>query len=124
MIAKWMKQTMSMVVCSTLMIAGAPTELLQAQGAFQPAAASTPAAAPQRAADSTRWLPPSRFIRTHWLHTCTIFANPVDYHHSGIMTFSLGRDGVVYQQDLGPKAAESLTAIEQYNPTEGWTQAE
>ena len=44
MITKWMKQTMSMVVCSTLMIAGAPTELLQAQSASQPASASTPPA--------------------------------------------------------------------------------
>jgi Protein of unknown function (DUF3300) len=44
MIAKWMKQTMSMVVCTTLMIAGAPTELLQAQSASQPASASTPPA--------------------------------------------------------------------------------
>jgi hypothetical protein len=47
MITKWMKQTMSMVVCSTLIIAGAPTELLQAQDASQPAPASTaPAVAP------------------------------------------------------------------------------
>jgi hypothetical protein len=38
---------MSMVVCSTLIIAGAPTELLQAQSASQPAPASTlPAVAP------------------------------------------------------------------------------
>src|SRR6202789_1559993 len=44
MVTKWMKQTMSMVVCSTLMIAGAPTELLQAQSASQPAAASAPPA--------------------------------------------------------------------------------
>ena len=44
MITKWMKQTMSMVVCSTLIIAGAPTELLQAQSASQPAAATTPPA--------------------------------------------------------------------------------
>ncbi len=44
MITKWMKQTMSMVVCSTLIIAGAPTELLQAQDASQPASASTPPA--------------------------------------------------------------------------------
>jgi Protein of unknown function (DUF3300) len=36
MITNWMKQTMSMVVCSTLIIAGAPTELLQAQSASQP----------------------------------------------------------------------------------------
>jgi hypothetical protein len=39
-----MKQTISMVVCSTLIIAGAPTELLQAQSASQPAPASTPPA--------------------------------------------------------------------------------
>ena len=40
------------------------------------------------------------------------------------MTFSLGRDGVIYQQDLGPQAADAFVAIEQYNPTHGWTQAE
>jgi hypothetical protein len=44
MITKWMKQTMSMVVCSTLMIAGAPTELLQAQSASQSVPASAPPA--------------------------------------------------------------------------------
>jgi len=40
------------------------------------------------------------------------------------MTFSLGRDGVVYQQDLGPHSAEAVEAINQYNTTDGWTQAE
>jgi Protein of unknown function (DUF2950) len=54
----------------------------------------------------------------------TIFGSPVNYQHSGIMTFSLGRDSVIYQQDLGPKAADTLAAIEQYNPTDRWTQAE
>jgi Protein of unknown function (DUF3300) len=51
MITNWMKQTMSMLVCSTLIIAGAPTELLQAQDASQPAPAvqgssTLPAVAP------------------------------------------------------------------------------
>ncbi len=54
----------------------------------------------------------------------TIFASPVHYQHSGIMTFSLGRDGVIYQQDLGPQTPDALAAIEQYNPTHGWTQAD
>jgi Protein of unknown function (DUF2950) len=54
----------------------------------------------------------------------TIFASPVDYQNSGIMTLSLGRDGVIYQQDLGPHAADALRVLEQYNPTHGWTQAE
>jgi Protein of unknown function (DUF2950) len=54
----------------------------------------------------------------------TVFASPIDYQRSGIMTFSLGRDGVVYQQDLGPHSAEAVEAINQYNTTDGWTQAE
>jgi hypothetical protein len=54
----------------------------------------------------------------------TIFASPVNYQQSGIMTFSLGRDGVVYQQDLGPHSTETVEAINQYNPTDGWAQAE
>jgi hypothetical protein len=40
------------------------------------------------------------------------------------MTFSLGRDGLIYQQDLGPQTAGALAAIEQYNPSHGWTQAD
>jgi len=54
----------------------------------------------------------------------TIFASPVEYQHSGIMTFSLGRDRVIYQQDFRPKSANTLAAMEQYNPAGGWTQAE
>jgi hypothetical protein len=54
----------------------------------------------------------------------TVFASPVNYQHSGIMTFSVSRDGVVYQQDLGPQTTDTVEAINQYNPTNGWTQAE
>ncbi|MEA2259077.1 MAG: hypothetical protein QOJ51_1902 [Acidobacteriaceae bacterium] len=39
MTTQWMKQLMSMVVCSPLMLGGAPAELLQAQDASQPAPA-------------------------------------------------------------------------------------
>jgi Protein of unknown function (DUF3300) len=53
MITRWMKQTMSMVVCSTLMIAGAPTELLQAQDASQPAPASQGSSTPPAVAPLT-----------------------------------------------------------------------
>jgi Protein of unknown function (DUF2950) len=54
----------------------------------------------------------------------TIFASPVNYQHSGIMTFSLGRDGVIYQQDLGAQSADVVEAIHQYNSPGGWAQAE
>jgi hypothetical protein len=54
----------------------------------------------------------------------TIFASPMHYEHSGIMTFSLGKDGVIYQQDLGPQTPQAVAAITQYDSTHGWTQAE
>ena len=55
----------------------------------------------------------------------TIFATPVNYEHSGIMSFSLGRDGVIcHSARSRPKEGNTLTAIEQHDPTDRWTQAE
>jgi hypothetical protein len=53
-----------------------------------------------------------------------VIATPVKYQDSGIMTFIVSRDGVVYQKDLGPNTANAAASITSYNPTEGWTPAE
>ena len=53
-----------------------------------------------------------------------VLASPVNYQHSGIMTFSLGRDGVIYQKDLGPQTADVVASITDENPIEGSTPAE
>jgi hypothetical protein len=53
-----------------------------------------------------------------------IVATPVTYGDSGIMTFILSRQGVVYQKDLGPKTTEIADSIYSYNPDNGWTPAE
>jgi hypothetical protein len=53
-----------------------------------------------------------------------ILASPVKYRDSGIMTFILSREGVVYQKDLGKDTANVAAAIQSYNPGEGWTVAE
>ncbi|HKD45775.1 MAG TPA: DUF2950 family protein [Candidatus Angelobacter sp.] len=50
-----------------------------------------------------------------------VVAWPAKYGDSGIMTFIVGKDGVVYQKDLGEKTAEAATAITAYNPGEGWS---
>src|SRR5208337_2697069 len=50
-----------------------------------------------------------------------ILASPVIYRDSGIMTFILNREGVVYQKDLGPKTADTAASMNSYNPDEGWT---
>jgi hypothetical protein len=49
-----------------------------------------------------------------------VVAYPATYGNSGIMTFLVGTDGVVYQKDLGEKTAETAAAITDYNP-DGWT---
>jgi hypothetical protein len=49
-----------------------------------------------------------------------ILAYPADYRNSGIMTFAVGPDGVVYQKDLGEKTAEIAQGTTEYNPGEGW----
>jgi len=53
-----------------------------------------------------------------------VIATPVKYQDSGIMTFIVSRDGVVYQKDLGPNTASAAASIASYNPTEGWRPAE
>jgi hypothetical protein len=53
-----------------------------------------------------------------------VIASPTKYADSGIMTFILNRDGVVYQKDLGEKTADIAASIKEYNPTDGWTPAE
>jgi hypothetical protein len=53
-----------------------------------------------------------------------ILATPVTYGDSGIMTFMVGRDGVVYQKDLGPDTTETDAYFNDYNPDGGWTPAE
>lgn len=53
-----------------------------------------------------------------------ILAMPVKYAETGIMTFMTSRDGVVYEQDLGPDTAKIATSIQEFNPTDDWTPVE
>ena len=50
-------------------------------------------------------------------------AYPAEYRSSGVMTFIVGSDGVVYQKDLGPRTAQVAKAMKTYNPDRSWTQA-
>jgi Protein of unknown function (DUF2950) len=49
-----------------------------------------------------------------------ILAYPAEYQNSGIMTFLIGTDGVVYEKDLGPKTVDTAAAMMEYNPGDGW----
>ena len=50
-----------------------------------------------------------------------VVAWPAKYGDSGIMTFIVGKDGVIYQQDLGEKTTEAAASTTEYNPGQGWS---
>jgi hypothetical protein len=52
-----------------------------------------------------------------------VLAFPAEYRNSGIMTFIVGKDGAVYQKDLGEKTSDVATTMTQFNPADGWTPA-
>ena len=47
-------------------------------------------------------------------------AYPAEYKVSGVMTFIINQDGVVYEKDLGEKTAETARAMTEYNPDSTW----
>jgi hypothetical protein len=53
-----------------------------------------------------------------------ILATPVKYAETGIMTFMTSSDGVVYEQDLGPDTARIAASIQEFNPTDDWSEVE
>lgn len=50
-----------------------------------------------------------------------LIAFPAQYRVTGVQTFMVSHDGVVYQKDLGPKTTELAAAIERFNPDKTWT---
>jgi Protein of unknown function (DUF2950) len=51
-------------------------------------------------------------------------AYPAEYRSSGVMTFMVGVDGVVYQKDLGKQTAAAAESMRSYNPTTLWQKVE
>jgi hypothetical protein len=51
-------------------------------------------------------------------------AAPADYRVTGVMTFLVGPDGVVYEKDLGPDTVKSFQSMDKYNPDKTWKEAE
>jgi hypothetical protein len=49
-----------------------------------------------------------------------LVAYPVEYNSSGVMTFMVGPQGVVFQKNLGDKTADAAKAIAAFDPDESW----
>jgi hypothetical protein len=53
-----------------------------------------------------------------------LIAAPAQYRITGVKTFMVSHDGVVYQKDLGPNSLEIARKIERFNPDRTWSPVE
>jgi hypothetical protein len=63
-------------------------------------------------------------VRGHMIGGFALVAYPAAYGVSGVTTFIVNQDGVVYQKDLGARTPQVANAIKIYNPDSTWTEAE
>jgi Protein of unknown function (DUF2950) len=53
-----------------------------------------------------------------------MLAFPADYGETGIMSFLVGENGIVYEADLGEDTIDIANAIEAYDPDDAWEPVE
>ena len=50
-----------------------------------------------------------------------LVATPAEYLVTGVKTFIVSHDGIVYEKDLGEKSVDLFKAMDKYNPDSTWT---
>ena len=50
----------------------------------------------------------------------TLVAYPAKYQVSGVLTFIVNQDGVIYQKDFGEATSSAARDMVQYNPDHSW----
>jgi len=51
-------------------------------------------------------------------------AAPAQYRVTGVKTFIVGPNGIVYEKDLGADTLKTFQAMERYNPEKGWQETD
>jgi len=49
-----------------------------------------------------------------------LVAAPAEYGVTGVKTFMVSNDGVVYQKDFGPRTLDEFRKMERFNPDRSW----
>jgi len=63
-------------------------------------------------------------VRGHMIGGFAVVAWPVKYGDTGVMTFMVSYEGVVYEKDLGPNTATHARAITRFDPDSTWQKVE
>jgi len=53
-----------------------------------------------------------------------LLAYPAEHGSTGVMTFIVNHDGVVFSKDLGPETAKLAAEIALFDPDESWKREE
>ena len=59
-------------------------------------------------------------VRGKMIGGFALVAYPAQYGSSGIMTFIVNHDGIVYEKDLGPNTAATARSMTKFNPDKTW----
>jgi hypothetical protein len=51
-----------------------------------------------------------------------LVAAPAEYEVTGVKTFIVSHDGIVYEKDLGPSTLEAFRQMERYDPDSTWSE--
>jgi hypothetical protein len=62
----------------------------------------------------------SYIVQGHMIGGFALVAWPAEYGVSGIMTFIVNQNGVVYEKDLGPQTVAAVQAMKAFNPDKTW----
>jgi Protein of unknown function (DUF2950) len=63
-------------------------------------------------------------IRGYMIGGFALVAWPAKYRVTGVKTFIVGYDGIVYEKDLGTDTAKIASAMTRYNPDKSWAVTE
>jgi hypothetical protein len=59
-------------------------------------------------------------VRGNMIGGFALVAYPAQYSNSGVMTFLVNHEGIIYQKDLGPRTATIAEAMTVFNPDSSW----
>jgi hypothetical protein len=60
-------------------------------------------------------------VRGNMIGGFAVVAWPVKYGDTGVMTFMVNHDGLVYEKDLGAKTPKKVAAMKRFDPDSTWT---
>lgn len=63
-------------------------------------------------------------VKNNMIGGFAVVSYPALHGSSGVMTFMVNHEGVVYQKDLGKNTAKTAKAMTVYDPGPGWKKVE